>query len=860
VVRVIGMAVVVAVCLADSGGAGEVRLTRGPTAAVVADGVRITFTVSRPTDVAVAVLDAHGTVVRHLAAGVLGRRPPAPLQPGLSQSLVWDGKDDLGKPPVGGPFKVRVRLGLKPQFDRILGWRGEALGHVAGLTVAADGRLYVLSTGFKRPTSVHVLTRSGKYLKTIMPYPANLPEERVKGLGLIRLADGRRVPIVRTPINFSFYPDAYGTVPAGGLPAQTMALVGDQLVFSNAWRCNYATNVTRRRLLIINTDGGVPENYLGPLLASARCPGYVHVAPAPGGTHVFCAGLIDGDHKTGRPRQVVYRVALSAKGPAEPYLGELGTAGSDEMHFNDPRGVAVDRHGNLYVADNGNDRIVVFNRDGEYLGQVAVEAPGQVALHQRTCAIYVLSGRVRFPAQAKRLLKLSPAVDPAGKWLGHSTVQAGMKWQYGLLVFAVDGTADPRSGESRPTVVWLGGWLSRQSRFLLRMEEARGSFTRPAPILPADDPALVYGGPLTVDREREEVYVRNLLVPGWARKHCHTWVRLNGRTGEAARTPIAAHEMAVGPEGALYAIKALDGYNAVLARFDRAGKPLPFPETGTHVLRQGNFLKGTFYPIQHCTRGLSVAPNGDVYVLNPSHELKKPQKYVHCAVDIYGPDGRLKRKNAVWASNAASSVRADAAGNMYIAENVKPRDCVIPPELSGQVPTTTRWKHGFNWYPWMYGSVVKFPPAGGAVRIRGTWGGSHWGSRWKPLPAWRPPGDAPVPQPIECVTRHNEPASVQNAVWLHPGLSPAPAHAGGCVCFGPRFDVDGFGRVFLPDVARCSVEVIDAAGHSIARFVPFAWPQYVGVSDEAVYVSDVMNRRIVRVRLGCAVEAACPVE
>src|SRR6185503_4725374 len=92
-----------------------------PTAVRSGDKVTIAFTVDRPTDVAVTVEDGQGTVVRHLAAGVLGKNPPEPLRPDtLAQALEWDGKDDYGKAAGGGPFKVRVRLGLKPEFGGFL--------------------------------------------------------------------------------------------------------------------------------------------------------------------------------------------------------------------------------------------------------------------------------------------------------------------------------------------------------------------------------------------------------------------------------------------------------------------------------------------------------------------------------------------------------------------------------------------------------------------------------------------------------------------------------------------------------------------------------------------------------------------
>ena len=63
------------------------------------DGFEIAFTVDKPTDVEVAIVNRDGRVIRHLTAGVLGGEnpPPAPLKAGLKQQLVWDGKNDDGK-------------------------------------------------------------------------------------------------------------------------------------------------------------------------------------------------------------------------------------------------------------------------------------------------------------------------------------------------------------------------------------------------------------------------------------------------------------------------------------------------------------------------------------------------------------------------------------------------------------------------------------------------------------------------------------------------------------------------------------------------------------------------------------------
>src|SRR5262245_19238332 len=101
----------------------KVEFANPPQVTRAGGTVTVAFTLKEATDVEVAVLDAKGRVVRHLAAGVLGGKnpPPAPLKPGLEQKLTWDGKDDLGKPAAGGPFQVRVRAGTSVRFGKMIG-------------------------------------------------------------------------------------------------------------------------------------------------------------------------------------------------------------------------------------------------------------------------------------------------------------------------------------------------------------------------------------------------------------------------------------------------------------------------------------------------------------------------------------------------------------------------------------------------------------------------------------------------------------------------------------------------------------------------------------------------------------------
>lgn len=108
------------------------------------------------SDVEVAIVDpAKATVVRHLAAGVLGPKAPPPFAANSRyQKLEWDGMDDyrvkVAKPDA---LAVRVRAGMSIALEQILGgdpyaYFSEEMGHndhspfgINGLEAKPDGKV-----------------------------------------------------------------------------------------------------------------------------------------------------------------------------------------------------------------------------------------------------------------------------------------------------------------------------------------------------------------------------------------------------------------------------------------------------------------------------------------------------------------------------------------------------------------------------------------------------------------------------------------------------------------------------------------------------------------------------------------------
>ena len=368
--------------------AGEPAFTAKPAA--TKDGgpstgsgqVKIAFTVAVPTDVEVAVLDSAGKVVRHLAAGALGAKnpPPEPLKAGLAQELSWDGKDDAGKLPPSTihppPFRVRVRLGLGVKLDGFVGEQRYNVANGLGLATDDEGNVYVYSTstGNKDASGTPYLlkyTRDGKYLRTLMPMPADLPRERAAQLGLVAVPDKEHI----YPVSLA------GTWPVLGFePGSLYSRVdgGGRLTFFD-WQ-------SVRRLA---PDGGpADDGFSRPVWDKAPSYGdwrynLAHdpcLAVDPRGEYAYMAGLASKKDKANCPPERVYRMKL-AGGKREKFADVEGAGRTGEMCF--------DPEGNLLVC--AADKVVALDPSGKKLGEFACPTPGRIACDRKTGAVYVLS-------------------------------------------------------------------------------------------------------------------------------------------------------------------------------------------------------------------------------------------------------------------------------------------------------------------------------------------------------------------------------------------------------------------------------------------------------------------------------------
>ncbi len=435
---------------------------------------------------------------------------------------------------------------------------------------------------------------------------------------------------------------------------------------------------------------------------------------------------------------------------------------------------------------------------------------------------------------------------------------------------------------------------------------------------------------VVVDRRTQEVYARNGNFGG-------IWERFDDETGKSELLDGfpkggggLGPQVVPAPNGNLYGLQ----WPYTFYQWDHSGKLLPFsdPRKPTDLEMKLNFPtrygqmkndlqnwdgKTTAYvpvamgELPH-TLGVRWS-DGHLFVIEPYlYSVDKVTSMESCGGRImkslheYLPSGKrvTSPENPIlWKlTDAAVGPKFDAAGNIYVADIVRPRGWAFPPELqptlgkpaAGQVlEGQAALVAGF------YGSIVKFSPKGGTIHFGS--GETYMGTA-KPEPF---EGTAKLTAGLKEIEadlffRSLSPVKITGAEWVHPGVG----HIGlwACNCENMTFDVDEFGRTFFPDFCLYQIRVIDTAGNSIVNFggygnadncgpdsqvidpktgivrprrtddpkdlvspfakpeIAMAWPTGLGVTDKHAYIGDAINRRLLRVDLAYATEESCEIK
>jgi hypothetical protein len=881
--------------------AEEWAFTKKPVATKVGDKVKIEFTVSRETDVAVFIEDTQGRIVRHLVAGVLGENPPTPLKPGLAQTIEWDGKADYGKLGGDGPFQVRVALGLRAKYDRVLSGRPLSFAGETSLGVAPDGTVYVRhhsQDAVYRHAQIVVLNRDGSYRRTLMPFPSTTGGQEGRGLDVMELG-GRLVPVKSCASDVASW---------GGPLHTSMAVSPDgKHLYALGWKDRKSAGGA---ILQLATKLGDAEGHrmvsLKTIKGAGNVPreGFAHaswLALSSDGKSLFFNGLKknewDGSgNAPGGGGGAVYRTQLPQCEEMQVFFGEPGKRGSDQRHLGlMPAGLASDGRGNLLITDPDNKRVVVVSEsEGKYQGEFMVEWPKMhsLAVDRKSGAVYA--------CWDKGVIKYSGWKD------ARKVAQIPFRtkgWEVSTSI-AVDSSASS-------TVVWIAWGDAGQ---LVRVEDHGDRFevNEVSPGWRDGAPDECYVG-MVVDRLTKEVYVRNGYYGGRLERHDDATGKMEviHPAGAAGNGQGWGYQYTPAPNGNLYGLC----WEKTFIQWDRHGKPVPWtePRVPTQAdLKHFDDKKAStkahvaFVPVAMCAQPHTLGvrwSDGHLFVIEPLSRHWGIGGRTMKAMHEYLPSGKRITTDAspvLWkVSDAAIGPKFDAAGNIYISEAVRPKGWHYPPEIQKHLDGKGL-KGVQKDFIQLYGSIVKFSPKGGMV---------HWESRkgydlppvYGPDPFDGPPKLDPTIKTFdaECYGYGQVFPVKVSAEWIHPGMGNAGTLLFACNCENPTFDVDEFGRVFFPDLPLFRVRVIDTAGNAITHFgaygnpencgpdspvldpktghlrarsaddprdlkspfsepeIALAHPVSVGVTDEHAYIGDATNRRLLRVELVYAAEEWC---
>lgn len=825
---------------------GQPRFVQPPRASLEGRSMTVTFALSAPTDVEVAILDAKGTVIKHLAAGVLGGEspPPPPLKPGLTQALAWDGKDDYGKPAGDlAALSVRVRAGMGVALDSVVGGdpyafysremgQGDhAAWRITGLEAKPDGSVYVVGNANNYgPPAVRQYEATGVYRRTVYPPPAGKPIEEMKGWGMHVRADGTYAP-------------EYNDLCSPALSAT--------LLSGNRGRCasllptpDNGTLMLRSRdhhVMTIGADGTLREYRPVPVVAEPAIPDGALLGPffsacAPDGKSMYISGPFSCDHRYGSVLAVhtkgfwrdgqVWKVDLATRTASVFFaldegavIGDLKARGSSPIAHTRANpyaafhGVAVDVDRHVLVCDRQNQRVVALNESGTPIREIPVQYPDALALGPTSKTLYVTTRVGNYHKHGElKLLKFADWTKDREPAVALPLCPVGMYRQRSFLAVC----------ESKGDVLV---WVAYTTLPVRIYRDKGGELGLVKDFYEAGPQRALDLQHIAADRRTEAVYVADgfgscFRLADWEHPRFE-------RCLEAPGKPLRLASIAIGPRGRYPYGRPPFG---AVARYRMGGRyfePAPVGKAGSHVLTP-KICSDWRIGLGFGNRGFAVAPDGSLATLGA----------VQAGGDDYAGylnvfprnDGATPWQPLLFkgfGKAKAGGVRFDLQGNLYVGKyDGKPAHPPSGFEKDSNFARST-------------GRIYKFAPTG-------------------------PPGGPLFP---------TEPAAPAKVYDVHYGsIGPVFSRT-------PRFGVDGYGRIYYPTSLVPQVSVIDNEGNEILHFgtygnrdsmgslagdlvptndIPMAWPNSVDATDDCIYVSDIVNIRLLRIRKTYQLDSSRP--
>lgn len=801
--------------------AGQLSFAADPTLTKDGEGrYWVEFELSTAADVAVSIVNPRdSSVVRRLAAGMLGVNAPAPLASNdLHQRLEWDGADDAGNA-VASPdsMAARVRAGMSVRLVNLVGENLYRLtATFGGIVPGPEGTVYVYgSSGSACPdpiTNAYIrqYDASGNYLRTVFPPPADLPLDSVTGYGVNVLPGGGWAPkttvIYGPKVTNSFCNRTTAKMLPIGQPGELVLVDGTEMQTMTEGGASISAGT--RQIL---TGPAGPSGYggMGPRYFTASAsPDYLYLSGWYYGTMDGGCWLIDACDTGFWADGQVFKVSRST-GTATPFVKvdsvpvnktlRLAKLGGEANATATLHGVAIDDSGHIFVCDRLHRQISVYDTNAVLLGAVPCANPDFVSVSKRTGAIYVITrtdgamGLAKFngwrnPAAA---VATTPLTQSINTYTGAPTMML------------------TESGNT--TIIWCG-YLS----FGLRQYRDEGSSFTLVRDFSLGEGNLIYDC-IAVDPATERLYTTD----AWSNIYkVEDWGNpFFTRCSTSANQLLYGGDMAVAPNGLLY-VRSGNTYDGPVMRYtqDHRHAPAPYANTGANTAT-GSLL-GRFGAAWG-DKGFSVNAAGKIAAIS----MDAWNVYnCHLYPDTGYADTSYRGELIVAPMSArCGGIKIDRDNNIYLGMHIMAPDRLVP---SG-------WEA--DWGFSMTGAVAKYAP-GATGSVSGTT------------------------------------AAGAAKVYAQPYGAFSADGGSSCLCRSPRFDVDLYGRLIIPSGATGRVTVADNAGNTILSFgeygntdsrgplsgpgtpmaepsIPLAWPIAAAATEDYVYVNDWVNSRVARVKM-----------
>jgi len=379
------------------------EFTQAPKLDKDGDNYTISFSVKDYCDVTIVIENSSGKILRHLASGVLGPKPPKQfIANSLDQKVIWDGKNDEGKyVDTISDCRVRVSLGLKPVFEkRLYSSPYKRISNNAPILAVDESGVYTFEgQGLEY---VKHYDHDGNYVKTVYPFPANKIKD-VKGLKLFKsLKDGKMYPQKLGYNQATFLTsgtsaiDASQNTHAGGYAATAMAVKNGHIALAYDTLNRLGTDGSTKGLELNGPTVGITI----PWRQNKRLIGPSSIAFSPDSKYLYITGFVykvDFFESYGDCFHVVYKMEYGKNEEPKIFVGKKENdkgIGTDNNSFCVPTSVDTDKKGRVYISDFGNNRIQVYEENGTFLKSIPTPFPAKVFIDPKTQEIISFSNKI----------------------------------------------------------------------------------------------------------------------------------------------------------------------------------------------------------------------------------------------------------------------------------------------------------------------------------------------------------------------------------------------------------------------------------------------------------------------------------